>query len=561
VSTESPDELTDTTTKSSHLRWVCGFGVIAVAFAAYANTLSHEFVWDDASSILLHEDVQTPSRIGHLFTQDQHAFGRGQGNFYRPLLSVTFMLDYGFATGFAFEHESPETLSTLPFHFSSIAWHAAAAFLLWALALRLGASLGLATAVAAIYAAHPLHSEAVAYISGRADSMSATFLFAGLLAGLLRGNPLRAGILAAFCFAGGLLSKESSLVFPLLLAICLRLGGNWRDESTAPFLVRRIGPALGVLGIYILLRSTVLSFGSDSTPPTSTFAERIVETLQALALYMELTAYPAHLHMERTLEGATTGTAIWGAVALAVLVLLFAWGLIAKKRLVAIGAAWFIVTWLPISGIFPLNAPMAEHWMYVPLAGLLFAVLGALESALQRTQAAPTFRKLAAVAVAGLVAWFGSLTITRNLDWRDNASLYAATLRENPASIRVHYNLAVTYEDLIGNLPGAQRHYRMVLSLYELQRQSTPGSPMRRWENELESHISLGLIYLEQREYSRAAHHFQEVVRIEPNQRNRRTIGTAAYGLSECMQRMGRFQEAMQYREMAVRLRPDLAAP
>ena len=68
-----------------------------LAFVAYGNTLPGEFVWDDASSILLHQHVKDPGKVFALFTEDQHAFAGGQGNFYRPLLSVTFMADYALA--------------------------------------------------------------------------------------------------------------------------------------------------------------------------------------------------------------------------------------------------------------------------------------------------------------------------------------------------------------------------------------------------------------------------------------------------------------------------------
>ena len=68
---------------------VCLLGTVA-----YVNTFDGEWVWDDASSVLLHQHVQDPSKLFQLFQEDQHAFGRGDGNFYRPLLSVTFMLDF-----------------------------------------------------------------------------------------------------------------------------------------------------------------------------------------------------------------------------------------------------------------------------------------------------------------------------------------------------------------------------------------------------------------------------------------------------------------------------------
>ena len=56
--------------------------ILGVCAFVYANSLNGEFIWDDASSILLHEHVQQPSSILSLFTEDQHAFAGGQGNFY-----------------------------------------------------------------------------------------------------------------------------------------------------------------------------------------------------------------------------------------------------------------------------------------------------------------------------------------------------------------------------------------------------------------------------------------------------------------------------------------------
>ena len=67
--------------------------VLVAGVLAYGNSFLGEFVWDDASSILLHEHVRDPAKFGQLFREDQHPFGRGQGNFYRPLLASSFMVD------------------------------------------------------------------------------------------------------------------------------------------------------------------------------------------------------------------------------------------------------------------------------------------------------------------------------------------------------------------------------------------------------------------------------------------------------------------------------------
>jgi hypothetical protein len=58
------------------------------------------------------------------------------------------------------------------------------------------------------------------------------------------------------------------------------------------------------------------------------------------------------------------------------------------KRITA-GYCWFIAAWLPISGIFPLNAPLAEHWMYVPMAGILVGIAGDYLAGRQQKQQSP----------------------------------------------------------------------------------------------------------------------------------------------------------------------------
>lgn len=205
---------------SKQFAFLLSLSVAILAFISYAKTFSGEFVWDDVSSVLLHEHVKNPRAIGLLFTEDQHAFVGGQGNFYRPLLSVTFMIDYllsADASMRANPQAIPMKLGTFVFHLSSLLWHIAAALLLALFMTRVGAARAVTAAVVLIYVAHPLHSEAVAYISGRADSMSAVFMFAGLYFATWnesrRGRMIGLGAMV-LCFAAGLLSKESTFIFP-----------------------------------------------------------------------------------------------------------------------------------------------------------------------------------------------------------------------------------------------------------------------------------------------------------------------------------------------------------
>ena len=116
--------------------WTIVLLLLLACSLAYINTLDGEWVWDDASSVLLHKNVQQPGQILQLFREDQHAFGRGQGNFYRPLVATSFMADYHLSAGPSpdeyEEHTLPE-ISTLLFHISNMVWHLVAAILLFLL--------------------------------------------------------------------------------------------------------------------------------------------------------------------------------------------------------------------------------------------------------------------------------------------------------------------------------------------------------------------------------------------------------------------------------------------
>jgi len=525
------------------------------AFLAYANTFTGEFVWDDASSVLLHKHVQDPSKFFQLFREDQHAFGRGQGNFYRPLVSASFMLDYALS-----KPAAGEELSPFLFHVTNAAWHAAAAILLFALLSRVGAPRFVQVAASAVYVVHPLHTEAVAYISGRADMMSAAFMYAGLYVSARDragwGGSTLAALLAGLCFVCALLSKEAAFIFPLLagLLIFRPVEGGGRKAAVYARRSAVFVLLLAILGVYAVLRSTVLHFGTQTTPETG-LGERVVELLQAYALYLRLLIVPTGLHMERTLDGVGGATAAAGAILLAATVALtvFLWR--RGQRRAAMGLVWFLITWLPISGLFPLNAPMAEHWMYMPMAGLLWAVAELAWAVAQK----PAARYAVVAAAYGLGVVFLALTVARNRDWDDNERIFLATLDKNPDSTRVRYNLAVTYEDLLHNPWAARRQYEGVIASYrEKKRGMLGGGKEEFWDEELESHLSLGRIYADRRQYADAAEHFSTVMRVGPNESNGPIRATAAFGLGQCFLATGDSRKALELFKQAAAGRPEL---
>jgi hypothetical protein len=543
--------------------WAVSAALIVLGFLAYANTFSGDWVWDDVSSVLLHENVQNPAKLGQLFREDQHAFGRGQGNFYRPLVSVSFMVDYLLSyspTLDGSELKGYPDVKPLLFHLTNTLWHCAAAVLLFILLGRLGAPRVVQGIVPALFVLHPMHTEAVAYISGRADMMSATFILAALLCATTEANGAKRLVGIAFSglfFILGLCSKESTMIYPVLLTVVIAL--RTRAEATAParasWLTQIIPLILSllILAVYGLLRTTVLKFNEGGGESVTGFGARLVETCQAFAFYIKTLFIPTGLHMEQTLVGVPTWTAALGLLFLAACIATAIWSYRTGHRRITLGLVWFLAAWLPISGIFPLNAPMAEHWMYVPMAGFWWALMEALVLVGRR---AP-IRHVAVGGVALLAIMFLYQTISRNKDWRDNERIFRATLAENPNTLRIHTNLAVTYDFLQGNDPGAVRHYQAVLAYYEAQKKA----PDTLVNDEIPARLSLAKVYLRQHKYSQALPLFGSLVPLGQQEATKADGAEAAFGVGQCYLGLGDFSRAQQMMQQAVSLDANLAGP
>ncbi len=551
----------------SRLTWSVALLLVLACLLAYANTLGGQWVWDDVSSVLLHKHVQAPSNLLQLFREDQHAFGRGQGNFYRPLTAASFMLDYWLSGGpapDAYDERALPKVSPLLFHVSNIFWHALAAALFLALLARLNAPLFVRVAAPLLFVLHPLHTEAAAYISGRADMMSAAGIFAGLFFAVLaaRGKSVGMGMVAmSLCFVAGLCSKESTLIFPALLAMVLAAdsGATAGESGEVSIRPRRrfapLIPAAAIVAIYLALRATVLRFAEGDASPAAPLAQRLYETAQSLGIYAKLLFVPTGLHMERTLDNASVLHAVAGVTFLGLLTIgaVLAWRL--QHRRIALGLGWFLVAWLPISGIFPLNAPLAEHWMYVPMAGFWWALAEALHLLVKKSAA----RRAAYAAVAALCLVFCGLTVQRNRDWRDNERLFRATLEQNPNSARVHYNLAVAYESEYRNYAGARRHYEAYIDLQVQRRTAAAGQTMPVLGDEIEARLSLGRVLMELGDYGEAANTLAPLAQLAEVEAWRPAAALAALNVGQAMLALGELMQAHAYFDQASAIEPGLA--
>ncbi len=383
--------------------------------AVYANTLANGFVWDDALLIVDNPRIKSWHRILEIFTQPLAPGSQ----YYRPLQGLTFLTDY-----------AVNGLAPAGFHLTNVALHALTALLLYRVGSMILRDPVAALVAALLFAVHPVHTEAVAYLSGRTDSLSALFLLTAIL---LHRVPL----LSAGAFLAALLARESALVL-LPLIVLLEASGvvasRRRLERYAAYAI--------VVALWAAMRATFLG---DHPVHVATagfpLGTRLLTMPKVVVAYLGLLALPIQLHMERRVIPASILDPSFLAPA-SLLVLGAALLFEMRKRAwpITFGGLWFLVALLPFANVLPLDAFMAEHWLYVPSMGVFMAAGWRGAQSLRRPMRVPVAVALVVISLA-----FAARTMRRNAEWANEASIFAATVRDSPASFRAQSNLGRVY--------------------------------------------------------------------------------------------------------------------
>jgi Tfp pilus assembly protein PilF len=404
--------------------------LLAIVVFAYGNTLVNAFTMDDISLYIVRNFQVTHPSLQSLFTPHKIT------NVFRPVTFSTFALDWKIGNG-----------RPLGFHVVNLVLHAAVTLLFYLLLLRALQSLErgktVAFAAALLFAVHPIHTEAVASIVGRAELLAAGFLIAAWLLHLQDRE-----IPALVCFVLALLSKESAVVFLPLALIGDFVRGEWKPT------VRYLRIA-AMTGLYVIVLWKVQGnhFGPagisvlDNPLASIPAVPRIFNALHVAWKYIGLQVYPATLSSDYSynqipvydLRYGLSHTLPWVIASLAAL---GGWIWAVRKRqmgLVLAGGIYLMGFATTANILMPIGTIMGERLAYFPSAG--FCLLVALPwNWLQQRQ-----RKLAVGALAALVAVLGVRTVIRNRDWKDNRTLYSAAVRASPESAKMHLGLAFNY--------------------------------------------------------------------------------------------------------------------
>jgi Tfp pilus assembly protein PilF len=391
--------------------------LLAVACGLYANALGNGFVFDDLSTFAKNEALKRGAVLELLAD-------------YRPVRYLSFLLDR------AVSGDDPWA-----YHFLNAIHHGLASFLVYLVLCRLLGEGWAALAGALIFVTHPVHTESVAYVSGRRDLLTTAFALLAFLAWLrFRDDPRPRWLGAALIsFLLALGAKEMAITLPVLCLLVDLLLGTASARRRLPLYAAVAAVTGGAIAAILLSNVTHQQewHGGSASAQLGTSLRLVVHYAGLFLFPLRLVAdySPDAFPLSRSAleaRAVLAGSLVAAAIAAAVL-------LRRRAPLVSLGIGWFLVSLLPVLHVVPFHELAAEHHLYLPSVGLcLLAGLGFRRG----SERAPRTALLLLLVVLGA---FGVRTVVRNRDWRDSETLWAATVRDAPRCARARANLAVVY--------------------------------------------------------------------------------------------------------------------
>ncbi len=419
-----------------------------VAVLCYANVFKNTWTHYDDFGITqqrLYVTVWSADNLKTIWTP--------RGN-YVPLRDTFYLLDFVLF--------GP---SITGYQATNLVWHVLGVLALFAFVKRRWGDERIAFLAALLFAVHPLHVEAVAWVAGSKDLMCFTLSVCAALAyHRAMTEPERATrwwVCAGTCLVLALASKLAALALPLAFG-ALELCDPESNATPWRRRVRRWLPFAVLTGLWFVLafgplRRPVFELFGVVAPPAAGHAaltaagdaQRAAEywpTMRAMILvtwrYVGLWLWPQKLSAIYTvplepswfrapvllgalglLAGLGVGVGLWRA----------------GSRRAAFWLAWAVAFYLPVSNLLPVTALMNDRYLYIPSAAGAVLLAAGLVAAARRY---PRYGPMIVGAALVLVFVLGARTVHRTTAWRSPRALWERAARVDPANVRIQMSLA-----------------------------------------------------------------------------------------------------------------------
>ncbi len=455
--------------------------IIIISITLYANTWQNEFALDDEVVIIKNQyvhyglagipDILTRDAFDSYFKQykttNQLAGGR-----YRPLSVVTFAIEqqffgalkpgetdslynYGVLTT-APEHYEKEFIKQMHIrHLVNVALYGIACLvLLYLLNFLIFRGNPLAAFFAALlFTIHPLHTEVVANVKSRDEILSLIFICATMIFLFKHYEQKKwwyfALSIVSFCLA--YLSKEYAITLVVLIPLALY---TYKKESVRKCLIYAI-PVILVSLLYIFIRFQIIGSTSTTMPikdiqvnpyayasPEQKLATEIATPIN----YLRLLVFPHPLSSDYSYNQIPykgfSNPLVWLSLIVHLAIITGTFYFTYKRHSIAFALAFYLANLLLISNlVIEIGATMGERLIFHASIGFVIVLAWLFNRVYEQVRQEKLKQILLPSILLVLVILNGYKVIARNMDWKNNETLYFKDIEVSPNSFLVNNNV------------------------------------------------------------------------------------------------------------------------
>ncbi len=535
--------------------------ILLITALAYANILQNGFVWDDEAFILEWKEIRSFRNIPQIF---QGALPEPHTGTYRPVARSFFVFSY-------------YLFGTEPFgyHLLSIIIHLSCTILVFLIVLQMTRRSMLALMASLLFGVHPIHTQAIAWITASYDIIGIAFFLASFYFYLKATDEKEVTkrkifiglslLLALLAF----LSYELALTLPLIILfhrLCFKESENQKPKGNNQLAWKKIFPAayLILLTLYIFIRFIIIEIPVRHVSYIADSAHyNLITMIKVMIKYIYFSFLPFNLSMIQTISGGILpyyekehqlSTIIAQSIfdvdiitsllviAVSIFFLLFYWK---RRPILSFFIGWFFISLLPVLNIIPNGLLFAEKYAYLPSLAVCLLLSHVVcwlygRPLVESSSARAKYTKVLAVIIfVSLCLFYFHQTYERNKDFHDDLSLWEKTLQQVPNSAFASNNLAYAHLKQ-GNHDQALKYFKRAIQL-------NPSFTEYYW--------NVGEIYLEvKKEYDSAFFFYSRILENDPNHLY------AHYKIAVTYMKQNKAKEAVRHYLRCLELLPDNAA-
>ena len=449
--------------------------LILAVLVVYCNSLKNKFAYDDHFVITEKFLGQGFGALPDFFSHEY--FQTSGEQTYRPLVTLSHLIEY------PLWGQNP-----LGYHIINLILHLIVTILIFNY-LKNIFSLWPALMGSLIFGIHPAISEAVNAISFREDILCALFFMLALTFSEKKNiTRWKKNLNMSVFYLLALFSKEMALTFPIIFVFF-----NWMKPGEEKNRSKYIWVFIVTL-FYLFIRFYVMSnpdvekatyYGIAGVNP-------LINLPKILLRYLFLIVFPLHLSADWYLSPVKSvfdPYFLCGFLAIAGLIFL----VVKYRKSWGWGIGWFLITLLPVLNFIPLNNPIAERYLYLPMVGIAIIIAFLLNK----------FKHIPVPLIWVVILCcilLGTRTFIRNFDWYDNQTLFSAAM-EYPHTNRTPYNLGT----ILSHQDKDQEALKFFNEAYSIK------------PDNVDIINNLGLAYMKTGDYTKAVEFFTKALSIEPN--------------------------------------------